>query len=40
MERPVFAGPRWGSHDDCRIIVKERVNRWGEEVQVRRKICR
>ncbi|PVE24163.1 hypothetical protein DC522_11785 [Microvirga sp. KLBC 81] len=39
-ERPVFAGPRWGYHEDCRIIIKERVNRWGETVQVRREVCR
>ncbi len=37
---PIFAGPRWGYRDSCRIIIKERVNRWGEMVQVRRKVCR
>lgn len=38
--RPVFAGPGWGYRRPCRLIIKERVNRWGEEVQVRRKVCR
>jgi hypothetical protein len=39
-QRPVFAGPGWGHRDSCRIIIKERVNRWGEQVQVRTKVCR
>jgi hypothetical protein len=39
-QRPVFAGPDWGRRDRCRIIVNERVNRWGEAVQVRRTVCR
>lgn len=38
--RPVFAGPGWGYRDRCRIIINERVNRWGERVQVRREVCR
>ncbi|KLK93159.1 hypothetical protein AA309_10195 [Microvirga vignae] len=38
--RPVLAGPGWGPRDTCRIIIKERVNRWAEEVQVRRTVCR
>lgn len=38
-QRPVFAGPRWAYQDTCKIIIKERVNRWGELVQVRRKVC-
>jgi hypothetical protein len=39
-QRPVFAGPRWTYQDTCKIIIKERVNRWGELVQVRSKVCR
>ncbi len=39
-QRPVFAGPGQGYGDRCRIIIKERVNRWGEMVQVRTKVCR
>jgi hypothetical protein len=39
-QRPVFAGSGWGHRDRCRIIIKERVNRWGEQVQVRTKVCR
>jgi len=38
--RPIFSGPRWGYRDSCRIIIKERVNRWGEVVRVRREVCR
>ena len=37
---PVFAGRGWGQRENCRIIINERVNRWGERVQVRREICR
>ncbi len=39
-QQPVFAGPSWGYPDTCKIIIKERVNRWGETVQVRTKVCR
>ncbi len=38
--RPVFAGPRWHHQGGCKIIINERVNRWGERVQVRKEICR
>ena len=38
--RPVFAGPRWHHQRGCKIIINERVNRWGERVQVRKEICR
>ena len=38
--RPVFAGPRWRHQGGCKIIINERVNRWGERVQVRKEICR
>jgi hypothetical protein len=37
--RPVFAGPRWGWHDDCRLIVKRRVNPWGDVVVRRIRVC-
>jgi hypothetical protein len=37
---PVFAERRWGHRDSCKIIINERVNRWGERVQVRREVCR
>lgn len=39
-QRPVFVGQDWAHRDSCRIIIKERVNRWGEQVQVRTKVCR
>jgi hypothetical protein len=39
-QRPVFAKPDWGHRDRCKIIINERVNRWGEAVQVRRAVCR
>jgi hypothetical protein len=38
--RPVFAQRRWGHNDSCKIIINERVNRWGERVKVRKEICR
>jgi hypothetical protein len=39
-QRPVFAGRDRGHRDRCKIIINERVNRWGEWVQVRREVCR
>jgi hypothetical protein len=39
-QRPMFAGPGWGNRDSCRVIINERVNRWGERVEVRRQVCR
>ncbi len=24
---------------ECRVIVRHRINRWGEEVTIRRRIC-
>jgi len=38
--RPVFAGSRWRHQGGCKIIISERVNRWGETVQVRKEVCR
>jgi hypothetical protein len=38
--RPVFARPGWGRHeDDCRLIVKRRVNRWGDLIVRRVRVC-
>ena len=37
--RPVFARPGWGYRDECRVIVKERVNRWGERVIGQIQVC-
>ena len=39
-QQPVFAGRGWGQRESCKIIINERVNRWGEVVQVRREVCR
>jgi hypothetical protein len=39
-QRPVFAERGWGHRSSCKIIINERVNRWGERVQVRREVCR
>jgi hypothetical protein len=39
-QRPVFAERDWGHRNSCKIIINERVNRWGETVQVRREVCR
>lgn len=36
-ERRVITQRRWGA--DCRVIIKERVNRWGDLVEIRRKVC-
>lgn len=30
--------PSW--HEPCRIVIKDRINRWGEHVQIRKQICR
>ena len=37
---------RWRRHhwrgdyaSDCRVVVRTHINRWGERVQVRRRIC-
>jgi hypothetical protein len=38
--QPVFAGRGWGHRESCKVIINERVNRWGEVVQVRREVCR
>jgi hypothetical protein len=38
-QRPMYAGPHRGLRDSCKIILKERVNRWGELVQVRQEVC-
>ncbi|MBL0407393.1 hypothetical protein JKG68_26090 [Microvirga aerilata] len=39
-QRPIFAGPHRGYRETCKVIIKDRVNRWGEVVQFRREICR
>jgi hypothetical protein len=31
---------RHGWAEDCRIVVRDRFNRWGERVQIRKQICR
>jgi hypothetical protein len=38
--RPVFAEPHRGYRPPCRIIITERVNRWGDKVRVQREVCR
>ncbi len=37
--RPVASYPLWRGHDDCRLIVKRRFNRWGEMVMTRIRRC-
>ncbi len=40
MGRPVFARPGWGRHfEECRVIVKRRMDRWGDVVVRRIRIC-
>ena len=36
--RPVSVRPAWG-HEECRVIIKRRVNPWGDVVVKRIKIC-
>ncbi len=38
-ERRGFRGPVFDDDDDCRIVVKRRVNRFGEVVVRRIRIC-
>jgi hypothetical protein len=41
----VYVGPGYDRHyyrdyrDDCRIIIRERTNRFGERVRIRERIC-
>jgi hypothetical protein len=35
-----LAAPHRGPYETCRTVEKERVNRWGERVEIRRTICR
>lgn len=38
--RPVFAGRGWGRHDEeCRVIIKRRVNPWGDVIVRRTRVC-
>jgi hypothetical protein len=37
--RPVAMAPRWRHHEDCRLIIKRRVDPWGEIVVRRIRIC-
>jgi hypothetical protein len=37
--RPVFARRGWSYGNECRVIVKERVNRWGERVIRQMRVC-
>jgi hypothetical protein len=37
--RPVAMRPSWRHGEDCRLIVKRRVNPWGEVVIRRVRIC-
>ena len=38
-ERRGFRGPVVDDDDDCRIVIKRRVNRYGEVVERRMRIC-
>jgi hypothetical protein len=29
----------WNHYAGCRIVIRHRINRWGERVVVRRRIC-
>ena len=36
--RPVYGRPHWRD-DDCRTIIRRRVNAWGEVVVTRTRVC-
>jgi len=37
---PVYGGPVYGGYgDDCRVIIKRRVNQWGDIVVRRIRVC-
>lgn len=38
-ERRGFRGPVFDDDDDCRVVIKRRVNRYGEVVVRRMRIC-
>ncbi|PTM42827.1 hypothetical protein [Bosea sp. 124] len=38
-ERRGFRGPVYDDDDDCRMVIKRRVNRYGEVVVRRMRIC-
>ena len=40
VERHVLARPHRSIRAPCKIIITERVNRWGEQIQVRKEVCR
>lgn len=41
----VYVGPGYDRHyyrdysDDCRVIIRERINRFGERVRIRERVC-
>ena len=37
--RPVYGRPVFDDHDECRVIIKKRVNAWGDVVIKRIKRC-
>jgi hypothetical protein len=37
--RPRYARSGWGQHDGCRLIIKRSVDRWGDLVVKRIKVC-
>jgi hypothetical protein len=37
--RPISGRPHWRDDEDCRIIIKRRVNAWGDVVVRRIKVC-
>ncbi len=38
--RPVGGRPHWRDDEECRIIIKRRVNAWGDLVERRIKVCK
>lgn len=39
-DRPVYGRPVFAPYDDCRVIVRRKVNAWGDLVVRRVRVCR
>jgi hypothetical protein len=39
-DRPVYGRPVFAPYDDCRTIIRRKINHWGEMVVRRVRICR
>jgi hypothetical protein len=39
-DRPVYGRPVFAPYDDCRVIVRRKINAWGDLVVRRVRVCR